>query len=43
MGSNYQDVIAFLVLVLVLVIKPNGLVGKKVARKYNDFKNFSIS
>ena len=28
MGSNYQDVIAFLVLVLVLVIKPNGLVGE---------------
>ena len=43
MGSNYQDVIAFLVLVLVLIIKPNGLVGKKVARKYNDFKNFTIS
>ena len=40
MGSNYQDVIAFLVLVLVLVIKPNGLVGEKVVRKYNDFKNF---
>ena len=33
MGSNYQDVIAFLVLVLVLVIKPNGLVGEKSSTK----------
>jgi branched-chain amino acid transport system permease protein len=30
MGSNYQDVFAFLVLVLVLVFRPSGLVGARV-------------
>jgi len=28
LGSNYRDVFAFLVLVLVLVLKPNGLMGR---------------
>ncbi|HEX9398269.1 MAG TPA: branched-chain amino acid ABC transporter permease [Burkholderiales bacterium] len=29
-GSNYQDVIAFLVLILVLVLRPSGLLGERV-------------
>jgi branched-chain amino acid transport system permease protein len=29
-GSNYQDVFAFLVLVLVLVLRPQGLLGERV-------------
>jgi branched-chain amino acid transport system permease protein len=29
-GSNYQDVFAFLVLVLVLVFRPTGLLGERV-------------
>jgi len=29
-GSNYQDVFAFLVLILVLVIRPSGLLGERV-------------
>jgi branched-chain amino acid transport system permease protein len=32
-GSNYQDVFAFLVLVLVLVFRPTGLVGERVAER----------
>ncbi|MFO0254598.1 MAG: branched-chain amino acid ABC transporter permease, partial [Betaproteobacteria bacterium] len=27
-GSNYRDVFAFLVLVLVLVLRPSGLLGR---------------
>jgi branched-chain amino acid transport system permease protein len=30
MGSNYQDVFAFIVLILVLVIRPQGLLGERV-------------
>jgi len=30
-GSNYQDVFAFLVLILVLVLRPSGLLGERVA------------
>jgi branched-chain amino acid transport system permease protein len=30
MGSNYQDVFAFLVLVLVLIFRPSGLLGERV-------------
>jgi len=30
MGSNYQDVFAFLVLVLVLILRPSGLLGERV-------------
>lgn len=30
-GSNYQDIFAFLVLILVLVFKPSGLLGEKVS------------
>ncbi|MBI2312816.1 MAG: branched-chain amino acid ABC transporter permease [Betaproteobacteria bacterium] len=30
-GSNYQDVFAFLVLILVLVFRPSGLLGERVA------------
>ena len=30
-GSNYQDVIAFLVLILVLVLRPSGLLGERIA------------
>ena len=29
-GSNYQDVFAFIVLILVLVIRPSGLLGERV-------------
>jgi len=29
-GSNYQDVFAFIVLILVLVLRPSGLLGKRV-------------
>ena len=29
-GSNYQDVISFLVLILVLVFRPSGLLGERV-------------
>jgi branched-chain amino acid transport system permease protein len=31
MGSNYQDVFAFLVLILVLVFRPSGLLGERVS------------
>lgn len=30
-GSNYQDVYAFIVLILVLVFRPSGLLGERVA------------
>jgi branched-chain amino acid transport system permease protein len=30
MGSNYQDVFAFLVLIAVLVLRPSGLLGERV-------------
>ncbi|HEU0231430.1 MAG TPA: branched-chain amino acid ABC transporter permease [Burkholderiaceae bacterium] len=30
-GSNYQDVFAFIVLILVLVFRPSGLMGERVA------------
>src|SRR5438105_12433262 len=30
-GSNYQDVFAFLVLIFVLVLRPQGLLGERVA------------
>lgn len=30
-GSNYQDIFAFLVLILVLVLRPTGLLGEKVS------------
>ena len=29
LGSNYQDIFAFLVLILVLTLKPSGLLGSK--------------
>jgi branched-chain amino acid transport system permease protein len=32
-GSNYQDVFAFLVLVLVLTLRPTGIVGERVAER----------
>jgi len=31
LGSNYQDVFAFAVLILVLVFRPSGLLGERVA------------
>lgn len=30
-GSNYQDIFAFLVLILVLVLRLTGLLGEKVS------------
>ena len=33
LGSNYQDVFAFFVLILVLIFRPSGLVGEKVAER----------
>jgi len=32
-GSNYQDVFAFVVLILVLVIRPSGLLGERVGER----------
>lgn len=33
LGSHYQDVFAFLVLILVLVLRPSGLLGERVASR----------
>ncbi len=33
LGSNYQDIFAFLVLILVLVCKPSGLLGKNTVAR----------
>jgi branched-chain amino acid transport system permease protein len=33
LGSNYRDVFAFLVLVVVLVFRPSGLVGESASEK----------
>jgi branched-chain amino acid transport system permease protein len=33
MGSNYQDVFAFFVLILVLVLRPSGLLGEQVGER----------
>ncbi len=33
LGSNYQDIFAFLVLILVLVFRPSGLLGERVAER----------
>jgi branched-chain amino acid transport system permease protein len=33
LGSNYQDIFAFLVLVTVLVLKPSGLLGKNTVER----------
>lgn len=33
LGSHYQDIFAFLVLILVLVFRPSGLLGERVAEK----------
>ena len=30
-GSNYQDVFAFIVLIIVLVFRPSGIMGERVA------------
>ena len=32
-GSNYQDVFAFIVLILVLVLRPQGLLGERVGER----------
>ena len=32
-GSNYQDIFAFMVLILVLVLRPAGLLGERVAHR----------
>jgi branched-chain amino acid transport system permease protein len=31
LGSHYQDIFAFLILVLVLILRPSGLLGERVA------------
>ncbi len=33
LGSNYQDVFAFLVLVVVLTVRPSGLLGERVSER----------
>ena len=33
LGSNYQDVFAFFVLIVVLVLRPSGLMGERVAER----------
>ena len=30
-GSNYRDVFAFIVLIIVLVFRPSGIMGERVA------------
>lgn len=32
-GSNYRDIFAFMVLILVLVFRPAGLLGERVAHR----------
>ena len=34
-GSNYQDVFAFLVLITVLIFRPSGLLGERVASYFS--------
>jgi branched-chain amino acid transport system permease protein len=31
LGSNYSDIFAFIVLILVLTVRPQGLLGERVA------------
>jgi branched-chain amino acid transport system permease protein len=31
LGSHYQDIFAFIVLILVLTLRPKGLLGERVA------------
>ncbi|MNN59024.1 High-affinity branched-chain amino acid transport system permease protein LivH [compost metagenome] len=31
LGANYQDIFAFAVLILVLLLRPNGLLGERQA------------
>ena len=33
LGSNYQDIFAFTVLILVLTLRPQGLLGERVAER----------
>ncbi|HEX6591052.1 MAG TPA: branched-chain amino acid ABC transporter permease, partial [Moraxellaceae bacterium] len=33
LGSQYQDVFAFMVLILVLVFRPSGLMGERVSER----------
>jgi branched-chain amino acid transport system permease protein len=33
LGSNYQDIFAFLVLIIVLVFRPGGLMGERVSER----------
>ena len=33
LGSNYQDVFAFFVLIAVLVFRPSGLLGERIAER----------
>jgi len=33
LGSHYQDVFAFFVLILVLVLRPSGLLGERVVER----------
>jgi branched-chain amino acid transport system permease protein len=30
-GSNYQDIFAFIVLIIVLTVRPSGIMGERVA------------
>jgi len=31
LGSNYQDIFAFIVLIIVLTLRPSGIMGERVA------------
>jgi branched-chain amino acid transport system permease protein len=33
LGSHYQDVVAFFVLILVLIFRPSGLIGEKISER----------
>jgi branched-chain amino acid transport system permease protein len=32
-GSEYKDIIAFLVLIIVIIFRPSGLLGEQVSQK----------
>jgi branched-chain amino acid transport system permease protein len=32
-GAEYKDMVAFLILILVIIFRPNGLLGEQVSQK----------
>jgi branched-chain amino acid transport system permease protein len=33
LGSHYQDIFAFIVLIIVLTVRPSGIMGERVAER----------